>query len=148
MSKNLIARLAVAVVAIPTILWICYQGGVWLFGMIALFAVLGMIEFLWAEKIRPNDLMFWFALVTVGAVLFFVFQGGAVADRIDPTGWYASVIGLILPVFFFSTSTSASSMRRFQEMPFPLNISLVTMDAAANWLLIAPISEGLEICPI
>ncbi len=112
MSKNLIARLAVAVVAIPAILWICYQGGAWLFGMIALFAILGLLEFLWAESVRPNELMFWFALTTVGAVLFFVFQGGAIADRVDPTGWYASVIGLLLPLFFFSTALYSACGRR------------------------------------
>jgi phosphatidate cytidylyltransferase len=111
-SKNLIARLSVAAVAIPAILWICYQGGVWLFGMIALFALIGMIEFLWAEKVRPGDLMFWLAMVTVGAVLFFVYQGGAISDRVDPTSWYASVVGLLLPLFFFSTALYSACGRR------------------------------------
>jgi len=106
------ARLAVAVVAIPAILWVSYQGGVWLFGMIALFALMGMIEFLWAESVKPSNLIFWFALVTVGAVLFFVYQGVAVAGRVDPTRWYASVVGLLLPLLFFSTALYSACGRR------------------------------------
>ena len=38
MSRNLLSRIAVAAVAIPVILWICFQGSLWLFCMIALFA--------------------------------------------------------------------------------------------------------------
>ena len=125
MSRNLIARLAVAAVAIPSILWICYQGGMWLFGMIALFALLGMLEFLWAEGVRPNELMFWFAVVTVGSVLFFVFQGGAVADRVDPTSWYASVVGILLPLFFFSTALYSACGRRSPAEIFTRHSRLV-----------------------
>ena len=112
MSRNLIARLSVAAVAIPAILWISYRGGAWLFSMIALFALMGMIEFLWAEGVRPGELMFWFSLVTVAAVLSFVYQGGAVVDRIDPTSWYASVVGLLLPLFFFTTALYSACGRR------------------------------------
>jgi phosphatidate cytidylyltransferase len=68
MSKNLIARIAVAIVFIPIILWICYQGGWWLFGMIALFAALGIFEYLWAEGYRLDSPGFWWGLAPVAAV--------------------------------------------------------------------------------
>jgi phosphatidate cytidylyltransferase len=51
MSRNLLARLAVAAVAIPIILWICYRGGWWLLGMVGLFAVIAAVEFIFAEGV-------------------------------------------------------------------------------------------------
>lgn len=112
MSRNLIARIAVAVVAIPLMLWLCYQGGLWLFGMIALLALVAMSEFLWAEGFRPNHLSFWLAEATVGAVLFFVFQGGALVGQAAPTGWYASVIGFFMPIFFVLTAVAVAIGRK------------------------------------
>ncbi len=112
MSRNLIARLSVAAVTIPVILWICYQGGLWLLGMVSLFALLAMIEFLWAEGFRPADPPFWLALLTVASVLFFVFRGGAMGRSMDPTGWYGSVVGLLVPLFFILTVLQAASGRR------------------------------------
>jgi phosphatidate cytidylyltransferase len=64
-SKNLIQRLAVAAVAIPAILWISYQGGVWLGGMLTLFATVAIIEYLNGEGVSPKEFVFWLALVTV-----------------------------------------------------------------------------------
>ena len=104
MSRNLIARLLVAAVAIPVILWICYQGGQWLFGMILLFAVVGMIEFLWAEGFRPGQVPFWLALLTVAAALLFSIQGDHYDERVDPMFWYATVLGFLLPIFFVLTA--------------------------------------------
>ncbi|MCK4573409.1 MAG: phosphatidate cytidylyltransferase [candidate division Zixibacteria bacterium] len=69
MSRNLIARIAVAVVAVPIILWICYEGGYWLFGMVSLLALLGMAEFLINEGYRAKNLFFWFGLVIVALIL-------------------------------------------------------------------------------
>ena len=74
MSNNLIARIAVAVVAIPAILWITYQGGEWLFGMLLLFALLAGGEFLTGEKYRMTRPLFWIALLFI-AVLFSVLSG-------------------------------------------------------------------------
>jgi phosphatidate cytidylyltransferase len=69
MSKNLIARIAVAAVAIPVILWICYAGDSWLFGMVVVFAAFAISEFLSNETCRPNSFHFWFAVATVLAML-------------------------------------------------------------------------------
>ena len=125
MSRNLMARLAVAVVAIPIILWISYEGGLWLFGMVALFALLGIFEFLWAEGWRPYQVMFWLAVLTVAAVMFFVYQGGAIADRLDCTGWYASVVGLFLPVFFALTALYSAAGRSSPQEMFASHSRLV-----------------------
>jgi len=65
MSKNLIIRIAVAVVAVPAILWICCQGGWWLFGMVLLFALLGFSEFLYNEGYRLNRPVFWLSMISV-----------------------------------------------------------------------------------
>lgn len=70
MSKNLIARIAVAAVFIPAILWICYQGGVWLFGMLAIFALIGISEFMIGEKIERSSAVFWSTLIFVGFWFF------------------------------------------------------------------------------
>ncbi|MDH4156704.1 MAG: phosphatidate cytidylyltransferase [candidate division Zixibacteria bacterium] len=69
MSRNLVARIAVAIVAIPVILWICYRGGIWLFGMVLLFALVGAVEFLLNEGLRPRGLLFWLSLLGVGLLL-------------------------------------------------------------------------------
>jgi len=125
MSRNLAARLVVAAVAIPAILWIIYQGGAWLFGMVALFAVIAIVEFLWAEGWRPGQVLFWIAVATVAAVLFFIYQGGGIADRIDPTSWYASVVGLFLPLFFIVTALYTAAGRQTADKLFVSHSRLV-----------------------
>jgi phosphatidate cytidylyltransferase len=69
MSRNLLARILVAAAAIPIILWIAYQGGAWLFGMIMLFALVGLVEFLFNEGFKPNGVLFWLAAATVVLLL-------------------------------------------------------------------------------
>lgn len=125
MSRNLAARLTVAAMAIPAILWISYRGGIWLLGMISLFALLGMGEYLWAEGWRPRNVLFWFSLVTVAAVLFFVYQGGAVGEGLDPTGWYASVVGLFVPVFFALSALYVAAGRQSPQEMFSSHSRLV-----------------------
>jgi len=64
-SKNLIQRIAVAAIAIPSILWICYQGGAWLGGMLTVFATIAIIEYLHGEGVKPREFLYWLALITV-----------------------------------------------------------------------------------
>lgn len=59
MNKNLLIRTLVAAVAIPIILWICYRGGLWLWGMVTLFAAVAMAEFLIAEGYSISSPVFW-----------------------------------------------------------------------------------------
>jgi len=68
--SNLITRILVAAVAIPIILWISYQGGWWLFGMLALFMVLGAFEFLKAEGWRLKNIESWIFIITLSSVYF------------------------------------------------------------------------------
>jgi phosphatidate cytidylyltransferase len=67
MNKNLAIRTAVAAVAIPIILWICYQGGLWLLGLISLFFLVALSEFLIAEKTAPTSIGFW-GIMIIGAL--------------------------------------------------------------------------------
>ena len=64
-SKNLIIRIVVSALAIPAVLWVSYQGGAWLFGMVLCFSLIGIYEFLTQEKYKLNSLFFWMAMVTV-----------------------------------------------------------------------------------
>ena len=73
MSRNLAFRIIVAVIFGPAIIWIGYQGGWWLMGMVMLFALVGLAEFLYAEKYRPNRPVFWLSLMTI-AILLLVFS--------------------------------------------------------------------------
>jgi len=75
MSRNLLTRIAVAAVAIPIILWIIYRGGWWLFGMVALFAVIGILEFLINEGFRPRGVSFWVGILTVAGIFYLIAEG-------------------------------------------------------------------------
>ncbi|MBD3258751.1 hypothetical protein GF377_09985 [candidate division GN15 bacterium] len=100
MSRNLIARLIVAAIAIPAILWICYEGGWWLFGMFGLFATVGALEFLVAEGYSVRRPSFWWTLfATVGCYLLMASVG---PDHDNKLG---SIIGIF--------SALASSMTVF-----------------------------------
>ncbi len=70
MSRNLAARIAVAAVTIPVILWVCYQGGGWLFGMLMLLATLAVIEFLVNEGSPPRSGFFWLGIITVASTFW------------------------------------------------------------------------------
>lgn len=61
MSKNLITRIAVASVSIPVILWICYQGGWWLMGMVTIFASVALFEYFYQEGIKAYNPILWLA---------------------------------------------------------------------------------------
>ena len=65
LSKNLITRIAVAAAGIPAVLWISYEGGWWLFGMLGLFMIIGSVELLMGEKVSPLSPLFWYTLLTV-----------------------------------------------------------------------------------
>ncbi len=71
MSRNLISRLIVAAIAIPIILWICYQGGVWLFGFLLLSVIVASIEFLTNEKYGWTNPVLWIITILI-AYLFFM----------------------------------------------------------------------------
>jgi len=74
LSKNLIARIIVALIFGPLIIYISYLGGYPLVGMILLFSIIGMIEFLRASKIRASSLFFWISLVGLYFIVIFAIQ--------------------------------------------------------------------------
>ncbi|MCP4683851.1 MAG: hypothetical protein GY867_00230, partial [bacterium] len=100
MSKNLMARLCVAAVAIPAILWISYQGGWWLYGMITLFALVAICEYLVAEGYRPNSIYFWLAFLTVASV-FASFAAGFF-EGTDAAVLGLMTLGMAGPIAFLS----------------------------------------------
>ncbi|RKX29158.1 MAG: hypothetical protein DRP47_02490 [Candidatus Zixiibacteriota bacterium] len=103
MNGNLIARIAVAVVAIPSILWISYQSGWWLFGMLLLFALVGTAEFLVREKYRVSRPAFWIVLLFI-VLLFSVLSGlcpPAISNLCVVLGGAVADCALVLLVGFF-----------------------------------------------
>ncbi|MFZ5980888.1 MAG: phosphatidate cytidylyltransferase [Candidatus Zixiibacteriota bacterium] len=105
MSKNLIARITVAAVAIPVILWICYQGGWWLFGMVLLFALLGCAEFLYNEGYRFDRAVFWLGLFAVFIVVSsLTLEGSAMNFLPVVSGYFGLSNTLSWMVFFFCVS--------------------------------------------
>lgn len=107
MSKNLIARLAVAAVAIPAILWIVYQGENWLFGMLLGFALLGLGEFLINEGIRPTGGLFWTGVATL-LITFWTISEYSVFG-LSAASWLVITFGeggaLISLVLFFAITS-------------------------------------------
>ena len=70
MSANLITRIIVALIFGPLIILISYLGGYWLFGMILLFATIGIIEYMVDSGIRTDSTDFWITLLfTIGIVV-------------------------------------------------------------------------------
>lgn len=121
MSKNLIIRTIVAAVAIPLILWICYQGGAWLFGMVMLFALAGMSEFLINEGYNIKSAYFWFGLVVVALMLL---------SRFEPaSGWFwlqflfSGASGVL--VFFLVSAMALATRKQSPSVLFTSHSRLV-----------------------
>lgn len=110
MSRNLIARFAVAAVAIPIILWICYEGGTWLFGMLLLFAVIGMGEFLIAEGFNLRS--FWFYLAMVGLIAAYSTATGRVTLNVEAESATFTISPLIILVTFYALSGMLMALGR------------------------------------
>ncbi len=68
MSRNLLARIIVAAIFGPAIIWIAYQGGWWLFGMLLVFVSVGIGEFAHNEGFRLSSPVFWVVLLAAIAV--------------------------------------------------------------------------------
>jgi phosphatidate cytidylyltransferase len=116
MSKNLIIRTSVAAVAIPIILTICYTGGYWYFGLISLFAIAAMCEFLVNEGYRPKNPAFWGAILTIAISV--VFSRGITFSIVSlggpPTIYFLPPAQLIYPLIvgFFMISSMIMALGR------------------------------------
>ncbi len=110
MSRNLIARLAVAAVAIPIILWICYQGGAWLFAMLLLFAIIGMGEFLIAEGFGLRS--FWFFLAQAVLISTYGAAAGRLTFSVEAESTQFSLSPLVILITFYAVSAMLMAMGR------------------------------------
>ena len=121
----MIARIAVAAVAIPIILWICYEGGLWLLGMLTLFALIGLNEFLIAEGHTPSGVAYWGTFLTAAAafaVQIFgyvsVAQDGPIraADAVGLSAMWIFGAALTLVFFVLSSMLFAIGSREPSEL--------------------------------
>ena len=68
--SNLTIRIIVAAIFGPLIILISYLGGYWLFGMVMLFGMIGIGEYMFGSGIRPGMILFWLTLLfTAGALV-------------------------------------------------------------------------------
>ena len=127
MSKNLVTRIIVAVIFGPLIIYICYLGGYWLLGMIALFALISAVEYMIAGGIKASSVEFWLTLIFmtqiiyVGSkvsfsyafmtfVVFFILNGLIFAVRNKPPAelfdsqmrmvWIVAYLGMMYPFVY------------------------------------------------
>ncbi len=115
MNSNLIARILVALITIPAILWICYQGGLWLIAMLLFFCLVGAYEFFSNEGYSVKSPVLWLGGLTI-ALLMFVLSGFTQEPDTFLTApvlrLAESLFGLALLVFFFLTSAMLFAIGR------------------------------------
>jgi phosphatidate cytidylyltransferase len=107
MSRNLATRIVVAAVAIPIILWICYQGGWWLLGMVAFFALAAMAEFLLNEGYTPGSSLFWVAMLAVILILVAIGYGLDESMEGSVTTYGSILLPVIVGTFVLSAMFNA-----------------------------------------
>jgi phosphatidate cytidylyltransferase len=142
MSKNLITRIVVAVIFGPLIILICYLGGYWLFGMIALFAVLGAIEFMLAGGIKVSTVEFWLTLIFLTQMIY-------VAARISFDYAFMTFVvffiinGIIFsvrnkpPAELFNSQINLVWVVAYLGMMYPFVYRIRTLsDIGGDWLLL------------
>jgi len=114
MSRNLVARILVAAVAIPVILWISYQGGRWLLGMISLFALVAISEFLINEGFKPKGGVFWLGLGAT-SLLLLILTDFVFVESICPASFVGAggaAMGLAVIVLFYMVTAMVFSIGR------------------------------------
>ncbi len=136
MSRNLVLRIIVAAIFCPAIIYIGYLGGYALKGMLLLFAIIGMGEYLWNIKLKPSSPLYWLAILfTVGTAAatmeigfsagfillsgFFVCAGMYLAVKNESPEklfngcavlfWGVAYIGLLYPYVYYVRSLSIES---------------------------------------
>ncbi len=106
MSRNLNARILVAAVAVPSILWVSYQGGGWLLGMLSLLALLGISEFLINEGFTPKGCIFWLGFGATVLLLLVLTEGDFVRSicRLPFAEGDNAVLGLAAVVLLYTVT--------------------------------------------
>jgi phosphatidate cytidylyltransferase len=128
MSRNLLTRIAVAAVAIPAILWISYQGGAWLFGMILLFALVAISEFLVNEGFKPRGLVFWLGFFAT-ALLVILSAEPSILGFVFPSnpgsGGGSALVLVVIVLFYIITAMMFVVGKRMPEELFKRHSRLV-----------------------
>ena len=126
-SRNLATRILVAVIAGPIIIWIAYRGGWWLLGMITLFALIAISEFLVNEGFSPKGGIFWLGLIATMLLLLIIADSDAaslISDSLVPNS--VVHLGLGVVVLFYAVSAMAFAIgRRSPEELFRRHSCLV-----------------------
>lgn len=113
MSRNLIARILVAAVAIPAILWISYEGGFWLFGMVLSLAAVATVEFHIREGFLPGGVTFWWG--TIGTLLMvLVSMDQTYLSSLTGIIWLSDVGPLQVLVVLFGISAMISAIGKVE----------------------------------
>jgi len=126
-SRNLLARISVAAATIPLILWICYQGGWWLYGMISLLAMIATIEFLINEGHRLTRVHFWLGFMTVAIIFFRLFVAIAgESDYSQPVSglFFIEAPWIVFTLFFLSAMLFAVG-KESPDLLFKRHVRLV-----------------------
>lgn len=124
LSRNLIVRILVAAIAIPTILWISYQGGGWLFGMVMVLATLASVEFLIREGFKPDSPIFWWGTfgslllisVSVDQTFLFNLTGVSWLNKIGPLQVLVILFGLSAMMLAIGRAEPAKLFRRHSRL--------------------------------
>jgi len=141
LSKNLVLRILVAAIFGPLIILISYLGGYWLFGMILLFASIGIIEFMIGNKIGSANFQFWITLLAVMAMI--------IASTQMSMAWSTSVfVGYFLLIGIIHAVRKESPDRLFESQirlvwsvaylgflyPYVYFIRLALPESGGDWL--------------
>ncbi|MFH1372976.1 MAG: phosphatidate cytidylyltransferase [bacterium] len=112
MSRNLITRILVAAVAIPIILWISYEGGWWLLGLLGLLALAAISEYLVNEGISPRQVFFWVALVCTLLLLAVIADTSGSLLPTFLTTMNGSTLAIGIIILFFTLTAMLSAIGR------------------------------------
>jgi len=142
MSRNLLIRTLVAVIFGPAIIYLCYLGDYWLFGMLMIFAAIGIGEYVWNLRICPSSVLFWltmlFTLAIVAVSILIDFSSGLILL----TGYFMC-LGMILairnesPTELFRLNSALLWGAAYIGLlyPFPAYIRNVSDSNGGHWLL-------------
>jgi phosphatidate cytidylyltransferase len=142
LSRNLIIRIIVALIFGPIIIFISYLGGYWLLGMIMLFAVIGMIEFLLKSGFALSSVLFWLPLISLVSLVYLLAFGKTESALTVFIGFFL-VVAMISGIQSRIPSDSFSRQSRLIWgvaylgflYPFVYNIRILSPENGGDWLL-------------
>ena len=143
MSTNLITRIVVAAIFGPLIIAIGYLGGDWLFGMVLLFAVLGIGEFLINCKIGLKTPLFWLTLMLTAGIAALSMQASFTSALISFTSSFIilsilSILSKDRPINIFHRQSALVWGITYIGLlyPFVFHIQQLRPHKGGDWLLL------------